>query len=317
MPSYQILNDDIVCVDTEQWRPAVAASYLIGSDGHYAFIETGTSLSVPLLLATLDALGVARSAVDYVMPTHVHLDHAGGAGALMQALPNAQLVIHPRGAAHMVDPSRLVAGATAVYGEAFMRASYGEVVPVPEARVLVADVGPQRDFSLMLGQRRLEFIDVQGHARHHYAIWDAQSGGWFSGDTFGCSYRDLDQNGRAYILPTTSPVQFDPAAWQHSLDRMLARAPRYIYLTHYSRVEAVAQLGQELREGLDAYVSMAREEPAGPQRQERLAARLMAFHLDQLRARGHRLPESRLRELITPDTQINAQGLAYWLEHAR
>lgn len=316
MPSYNILNDDIVCIDTEQLRPGLAASYLIGDSGRYAFVETGTSLSVPLLLAALDALGVARSAVDYVMPTHVHLDHAGGAGTLMQALPNAQLVIHPRGARHMIDPSRLVAGATAVYGEAFMRKTYGRILPVPEERVLVADVGPDREFELLLGRRKLQFMDVQGHARHHYAIWDGRSGGWFSGDTFGSSYRELDQDGRAYILPTTTPVQFDPPAWARSLERMLAREPRHVYLTHFSRIDDVARLGQELQQGLDAYVRMAHEEPAAPDRQARLATRLMAYHLDQLRERGHRLPEARLRELITPDVQINAQGLAFWLDHA-
>ena len=315
MPSYQILNDDIVCIDTEQLRPGLAASYLIADNGHYAFIEAGTSLSVPLLLATLDALGVAREDVDYVMPTHVHLDHAGGAGALMRELPHARLIVHPRGARHLVDPSRLVAGATAVYGEAFTRRTYGEIVPVPKERVLLANVGPDRNFLVMLGQRELELMDVQGHARHHYAIWDGQSGGWFSGDTFGTSYRELDQDGRAYIMPTTTPVQFDPLAWARSLDRMLARAPRHVYLTHFSRVDDVARLAQELQQGLDAYVRIAHELAAQPDRQARLADRLMAFHLGQLRERGHRLPEARLRELIGPDVQINAQGLAYWLDH--
>ncbi|HWG65985.1 MAG TPA: MBL fold metallo-hydrolase, partial [Rhodanobacteraceae bacterium] len=97
MASCEILNDGIVCIDTAQVRPRMAACYLIGSDGHYAFVESGTSLSVPLLLEALDELNVPREAVDYVMPTHVHLDHAGGAGALMRALPNARLVVHPRG----------------------------------------------------------------------------------------------------------------------------------------------------------------------------------------------------------------------------
>lgn len=102
MASYEILSDGIVCIDTAQHRPRMAACYLVGRDGHYAFVECGTSLSVPLLLETLSELGVPREAVDYVMPTHVHLDHAGGAGALMRELPNAKLVIHPRGARHMI-----------------------------------------------------------------------------------------------------------------------------------------------------------------------------------------------------------------------
>ena len=171
------LNDDIVCIDTGQHRPQMAACYLVGGDGHYAFVESGTSLSVPGLLDTLEELGVDRGAVDYVMPTHVHLDHAGGAGALLRKLPNARLVIHPRGARHMIDPSQLIAGATAVYGSEAMRATYGEIVPVPESRVIAADVAPDRDFELLLGNRRLQFIDAPGHARHHYAIWDEASRG--------------------------------------------------------------------------------------------------------------------------------------------
>lgn len=314
MPSYDILNDDIVCIDTEQIRPGLAASYLMGSNGHYAFVETGTSLSTPLLLAVLDELGVARSAVDYVMPTHVHLDHAGGAGALMQQLPNTQLVIHPRGARHMIDPSRLIAGATAVYGEAFMRRMYGDIVPVPQARVLVADVGPEQDFELQLGQRLLRFMDVKGHAKHHYAIWDAQSRGWFSGDTFGTSYRELDQDGRAYIMPTTTPVDFDPPAWAASLQRMMARKPAHVYLTHYSRVDDVPVLARELQDSLDAYVRMARELATASGRSERLQKRLMAYHLAQLQERQHRLPEARLRELVGPDVKINTQGLEVWLD---
>lgn len=314
-PSYQILNDDIVCIDTEQLRHGLAASYLIGSDGHYAFVEAGTSRSVPLLLAVLDELGVAREAVEYVMPTHVHLDHAGGAGALMQQLPNARLVIHPRGARHMIDPSRLVAGATAVYGEARVREMYGDVVPVPEARVLVADVGADTDFSLRLGERDLEFVDVKGHAKHHYAIWDAQSSGWFSGDTFGVSYRALDQEGRAYIMPTTTPIDFDPEAWAHSLDRFMARDPACVYLTHYGRIDKLTTLARELRQALNEYVRIAREVAAQTHRRHAiLKTQLMAFHLQQLHERDLRLPDARLRELIGPDVEINAQGLGVWLD---
>lgn len=316
MAHYEILNDDIVCIDTAQQRPHMAACYLIGSDGHYAFVESGTSLSVPLLLETLAELGVSRGAVDYVMPTHVHLDHAGGAGALMRALPNARLVIHPRGARHMIDPSALIAGATAVYGEDAMRATYGEILPVPESRVIVADVGADRDFELQLGKRRLLFIDAPGHAKHHYAIWDAASRGWFTGDVFGLSYREFDHAGRVYLMPTTSPVQFDPDAWQTTLARILAPHPEHIYLTHYSRVDAVAELADDLRAGLAAYQRIARANADAQDRHARLYADLMAFHLGQLRERGNPLAEARARELLDMDVEINAQGLEVWLDRA-
>ncbi|MGH8183970.1 MAG: MBL fold metallo-hydrolase [Rhodanobacteraceae bacterium] len=314
MAHYQELNDDIVCIDTEQVRPRMAACYLIGSDGHYAFVESGTSLSVPHLLQVLDELGIARTAVDYVMPTHVHLDHAGGAGMLLRELPNARLVIHPRGARHMIDPSQLIAGATAVYGPEAMLATYGEIVPVPESRVVIAEVAAERDFSLTLGSRELLFIDAPGHARHHYAIWDAASRGWFTGDVFGLSYREFDHAGCNYLIPTTSPVQFDPEAWAVTLGRLLAKFPEHVYLTHYSRVDAVQELAGDLREGLTAYQRIAHTHAQAADRHARIYAGLMGFHLEQLRARKNPLPEARARELLDMDAEINAQGLEVWLD---
>lgn len=314
MAQYRQLNDDIVCIDTGQHRPGMAACYLIGSGGHYAFVESGTSLSVPHLLQVLAELGVARAAVDYVMPTHVHLDHAGGAGALLRELPNARLVIHPRGARHMIDPSRLIEGATAVYGPEAMRATYGEIVPVPELRVMVANVAPDRDFSLKLGIRELLFIDAPGHARHHYAIWDAASRGWFTGDVFGLSYREFDDAHGDYMIPTTSPVQFDPAAWETTLDRLLAKSPAHVYLTHYGRIDAVQELAADLREGLGAYQRIARANASAADRHARLCTALMDYHLGQLRARRNPLPEGRARELLDLDVEINAQGLEVWLD---
>jgi glyoxylase-like metal-dependent hydrolase (beta-lactamase superfamily II) len=314
MASCEILNDGIVCIDTAQHRPRMAACYLVGSDGHYAFVECGTSLSAPLLLEALADLGVPREAVDYLMPTHVHLDHAGGAGALLRELPNAKLVIHPRGARHLIDPSALVAGATAVYGEEAMRATYGEILPVPESRVIVADVAIDRDFELELGDRRLLFIDAPGHARHHYAIWDAASRGWFTGDVFGLSYREFDHADRNYLIPTTSPVQFDPAAWGITLARILARQPQHVYLTHYSRIGAVTERAADLREGLAAYQCIARASADAPDRHARLYGQLMDFHLGQLRARGNPIDRARARDLLDMDVEINAQGLEVWLD---
>jgi glyoxylase-like metal-dependent hydrolase (beta-lactamase superfamily II) len=317
MASYQVLNDDIVCIDTEQLRPGMAACYLVGDGAHHALIECGTSLSVPAVLQVLAERGVAREAVDYVIPTHVHLDHAGGAGALLRELPRARLVVHPRGARHLIDPSRLIAGATAVYGADFMRRSYGEIVPIAEQRVIVAEVAPGRDFTLALGQRMLRFIDAQGHARHHFTIWDERSGGWFTGDTFGTSYREFDHAGRSYILPTTTPVQFDPPAWQASLDRMLETAPRYMYLTHYGRVDDVPRLAGELRASLDAYVGMARAADGRPDRGAWLRQQLLAYHLDELRERQHPMAEALMRTLLAPDVEVNAQGLEDWLDRMR
>src|SRR6186713_2213283 len=135
------LDHGIHVVDTGFHRPRYDAAYLIVEKGRAAFIDTGTNHAVPRLLAALDLVGLAPEAVDMVIPTHVHLDHAGGAGLLMQQLPRARLVVHPRGARHLIDPAQLVAGATAVYGQEEMDRSYGTLVGVAAERVVTTADG--------------------------------------------------------------------------------------------------------------------------------------------------------------------------------
>lgn len=126
--------DGVTAIDTEYVRPHLDASHLIVHAGRAAFVDTGTALAVPLLLAALASKGLARDAVDWVFLTHIHLDHAGGAGALMQELPAARLVVHPRGAPHLIDPARLIVATRAVYGdETFARASTARSCRCPRA----------------------------------------------------------------------------------------------------------------------------------------------------------------------------------------
>lgn len=300
----------ISCIDTEQVRPGLACCYLLRSGDRYAFVECGTSLSVPGLLRVLEQRGIAPEQVAYVMPTHVHLDHAGGAGLLMSRLPEAQLVMHPRGARHMIDPAKLIEGATAVYGAANFARMYGDIVPVPEARVIVAEDGFRLDFS----GRELLFLDAPGHARHHYAIWDAESRGIFSGDAFGLSYREADGPLGPYLLPTTTPVQFEPEAWGRTLDRFLELDPAYVYLTHYGRLGNVRKLAHELRRGIANYERLARHHAAAPDRHQAIKEALTAHALHELRALSAPLSEQQARDLLAFDMELNTQGLEIWLD---
>lgn len=306
----QDLGCGILCLDTLQERPGLACCYLVRRGQEYAFIETGTSPGVPRLLAALDARGIARDRVRYVIPTHVHLDHAGGAGRLMRELPRATLVAHPRGARHLIDPSKLVAGATAVYGAAAVQAMYGEILPIPAERVLAAEDGRR----LPLGDGELLFLDTPGHARHHFCIWDGASRGFFTGDTFGLSYREFDGPGGAFLFPTTTPVQFEPDAWFTTLDRLLSFAPERMYLTHYGCVENVARLADDLRAGLRRYTALAAPLARAPDRHARLLEALMRDAMAALRALRGPLPEPRARELLAFDMELNAQGLEVWLD---
>jgi glyoxylase-like metal-dependent hydrolase (beta-lactamase superfamily II) len=310
----QAVAEGVHAIDTGFHRPRFDAAYLIADAGRAAFVDTGTNHAVPRLLAALAHLGLEPEAVDWLIVTHVHLDHAGGAGLLMRSLPNARLVVHPRGARHMVDPSALVAGATAVYGEAEMARAYGTIVGIDEQRVLATHDG----MTLDVGGRRLAFADTPGHARHHHCIWDEASRGWFTGDTFGLSYREFDTAQGAFLLPTSTPVQFEPEALHGSVARLLARRPERMYLTHYGRVGAgadeVARLGALLLAQVDAMVAIGRAAAAGPARHELLKRELGALYLARLRAHGCTLPEPRLLELLAVDIELNAQGLAVWLD---
>ncbi len=308
-PHLTALPHGITCIDTGLFRPRMAAAYLLQHGGSAAIIETGVTNTVPRILNALSNRGVAAGDVQYVIPTHVHLDHAGGAGALMQAFPNAQLVAHPRGARHLIDPAKLWAGSVDVYGEDRLERVYGRPVPVDGARVIVAGEGHE----LELAGRVLKFIDTPGHARHHFSVWDATSRGFFSGDTFGISYRETDSERGAFLMPTTTPVQFDPPAWHTSIDRYLTFQPERMYLTHFGMVEDVIALADSLRQGLEDYVAIAAQLAAEPDRVKKMETALMQYTLKGLRAHRCPLPEPTLRGLLTMDMALNAQGLDRYL----
>ncbi len=310
---FEDLGHGITMIDAQLYRQGQVSTYLVVEDERAAFVETGTAHSVPGLLQVLDLKGIPRENVDFVIPTHVHLDHAGGAGELLRHLPAARLVIHPRGARHMVDPARLNAGAAAVYGEAEMERLFGTVVPVVEDRVIQADDG----FILDFNGRQLRFLDTPGHARHHFCVVDETGDGIFTGDTFGLSYREFDTDRGPFVLPTTTPVQFDPDALHTSVDRLVAEGLQYMYLTHYSRVDDLSRLQTDMHDLIDAFVALARNHAQdGPVRHEILYAEMMALLLGRLRDHGCPLPEDEMRRLLHPDVELNVQGLEVWLDKA-
>ena len=300
-------------IDTAFQREHFDAAYLIVENGRGAFVDCGTNHSVPLLLSALEGVGLTPDDVDWLIVTHVHLDHAGGAGLLMQRLPNARLAAHPRAAPHLIDPEKLIAGATAVYGEEEMQRSYGAIQPVPEARVRIVDDGE----TVLLAGRALECIDTPGHARHHHCVWDTRSRSWFTGDTFGLSYRELDGPHGAFILPTTTPVQFEPDALKASIARMVERAPEAMYLTHYGPVSNVPRLAQVLYEQIDAMVAIADSCDGRADRHRCLTAGLTALYLERAHALQVPLADEDVERILAMDIELNAQGLGVWLDRGR
>ena len=311
LPSWAVgAGPGIYAVDTGFHRDDFDAAYLVVEDGRAAFIDTGTNFAVPRLLGLLDALGLARDAVDLVIPTHVHLDHAGGVGLLMRELPRATVWVHPRGARHMIDPSQLYQGALAVYGADEMARSYGTLVGVPAERVRES----ADDGTVHLAGRALAFAHTPGHARHHHCIWDERSRGWFTGDTFGLSYREFDSANGAWIMPTSTPVQFEPELLRASVERLLAREPDAMYLTHFGRVGDVQRLGRVLLDLLDGMVDIGRASTPGPGRHAQLMAAQLDLFAASLAAHGCTLPRDRLASLLAMDLELNAQGMAIWLD---
>lgn len=311
MQGWMDFSNGIYAFDAGYVRPLLAAIHLVVENRRVALIDTGSNDSLPNTLSALERLGLGPDAVDYVILTHIHLDHAGGAGTMMAAFPLAKLVVHPRGSRHMADPSKLLAGVRAVYGAEATERLYGELLPVPAARILEATDGLEID----LAGRKLLCLDAPGHARHHIAIVDVHSRGIFTGDLFGLSYREMDVEGRQFIFPTTTPVQFEPEAMHASIDRLLTFKPEAMYLTHYSRVDRVEAQASQLHRLIEAMLEIARG-AAGDRSERHLAIKAGLTHLllDEAATFGCLLPESELLALWETDLELNAQGLGVWLD---
>jgi len=297
-------------IDTLYVRPGLDASHLIIQDGHAAFVDTGPSSGVPQLLAALDRLDVAPEQVDYVLLTHVHLDHAGGAGLLMESLPKARAVIHPRGARHLIDPAKLVAGSIEVYGEDKFHELYGEIVPIAEERVLIAEDG----LRVSLPGREFELIHTPGHALHHYSVIDRSAQVIFPGDNFGISYRDFDTSKGEFIYPTTTPVHFDPDAMHATIHRLMSYKPQAMYLTHFGRVNELERLAADLHECVNAFVAIARKHEDEPNRGARIRKAMFDFLSERLERHGFEAHSARLHQLLDIDVELNSQGLEVWLD---
>jgi glyoxylase-like metal-dependent hydrolase (beta-lactamase superfamily II) len=304
-------GDGITAIDTDLLRPQFDACHLIVDGGRAAFVDSGVNASVPLFLAALREKDIDPSAVDYLFLTHVHLDHAGGAGELMQALPNARAVLHPRGAPHMVDPAKLIRGAMAVYGESAFREMYGDIVPIPEARVIVA--ADREEFTF--GGRTFVNVFTEGHARHHHCFFDATAEAVFTGDSFGVSYRELDTHKGEFIYPTTTPVHFDPPEAHRAIETILGFEPKQLFLTHYSRISDIDRLADDMHRRLDDFVAMAEAHADDEDRTGAIHERMTAYFEQELEAHGFAGSREDIRAFVSKDVILNTMGLEFWLDH--
>lgn len=305
--------DGITAVDTEYIRPGLAAAHIIQQGDAAAFVDVGTNYSVPHLLAALQELQIRHEAVEYLFITHVHLDHAGGAGLLLRSLPNAKVVVHPRGAPHLIDPAKLIAASRVVYGEERYRELYGDLIPIDAGRVITSADGQRVD----LRGRPFQLLHTPGHALHHYCLVDQEHRNLFTGDTFGLSYRELDTAQGAFGVPTTTPTQFDPQQLLVSIDRLMATEPRAAYLMHYSRVTGLPAIAASLKAQIPQLAAMALKHAAAAAPYAAIYSDMRALWITLARQHGLAEPQACVDEYLSKDLDLNTQGLIAWLQRQR
>ena len=301
----------IRAIDSGYERVNLAAIHFIAEGDVIAIVDTAVNASVARIVDAVKAQGYSLEQVAYLLLTPIHLDHAGGAGQLMQLCRNARLVVHPRGVRHMADPTKLWQAVTAVYGEHDATRLYGTIPPIDVNRIFAAEDGFRLDF----GSRVLTFIDTPGHAKHHVSIHDSLSNRLFAGDTFGLSYRELDHAGHAFVIPTSSPTQFEPDAAHRSIDRIIAYRPDAVYMTHFSEVREIPHHAERMHFLIDEYAAAAHANAhLGNERETAIRQALNDLVLREARQQGVAVTDAMLFDVLDLDLRLNAQGLVSWLD---
>jgi glyoxylase-like metal-dependent hydrolase (beta-lactamase superfamily II) len=289
--------------------PNFTAAYLRIAGDECAFIETNTSHAVPKLLAALASRGRRVEDVRWIVVTHAHLDHAGGAGVLLAKCPNATLLAHPRAARHLVDPSKLVASAKSVYGEERFAELYGSIEAIPRERVRALDDGA----TFALGGATLRVIHTAGHAKHHFVVHDPAIESVYTGDSFGLVYPALQKRGR-FAIASTSPTDFDPAEARKSLAAITALGAKAACLTHFDAITDIAEVGSQVGAWIDRSEALrdeaARTDDTLDAMTARLAEKLRAAIDAEQSKRGLAFGDAEWKQLEL-DIELNAQGISF------
>ena len=289
-----------------QGTPNVIAAFLItGPEGH-TLIETGPGSTLAALESAVQAAGARLDDITQLAVTHIHLDHAGAAGSLLRRLPDARLFVHPVGAPHMIDPSKLLASATRIYGEAMDRL-WGAFEPCPADRVVtLAD-----DTELRAGTRTLRVLHTPGHASHHVAFVDQARGTAFTGDVAG-----VRLGSSPYVRPPTPPPDIDVPAWHASAHRLRALGLRALDLTHFGRIPGAANHLDTLVRNLDDWLAWTTDRLRRGEDPATIAEELMRKgEMDVIRAGGS-AADAAAYELATP-SRMSVDGMARYIKRSR
>ncbi|MGL1890421.1 MAG: MBL fold metallo-hydrolase [Spirochaetaceae bacterium] len=302
-------DTEVDLIDSELIRKKFAGTYLVKGGNSFALIEVSTSHAIPLILERLKKLKIDIEQIKYIFITHIHLDHASGAGGLLRELPNAELVVHPAGAKHMADPSKLIAGAEAVYGKDVVEKDYGQILPIPTDRII--ECSDMQEFQL--GDRVLTTLFTPGHARHHISIFDNKYSGMFTGDSFGLSYPEMDVDNRRFYQPTTTPTAFEFDKMLNSLKKMIDLNPNRVYFTHYGISNKPKEMEEQITKRLYDYKSMVEDlDPLSKNRIYDMEQKLGEYYLQEAKEHGSVLDKNKILKLFEIDIKLNAMGLIIW-----
>lgn len=252
MKNVEKLLDNIYLIDGFDLNMKERTGTYVLAEKDLTIIETSSSPSVPYIIKGLEELGYSPKDIKYIIVTHIHLDHAGGAGLLLQQCPDAKVVVHPKGKRHLADPTKLIAGARAVYGEKF-DSLFNPILPVPEEQLMVMN----NEDTLTIGENcTLTFYDTPGHANHHFSIYHSAVNGMFTGDTAGIFYTQLYKEGIEFYLPTTTPSNFDPDKMKQSINLYKSMNLDYIFFGHYGMSKNPAEVYQQVTNWLLPFVDV-------------------------------------------------------------
>lgn len=297
MAQIQRVDDDLILIDTHYLQtPQAIGVYLLLGD-RPALIETGPASTVETLLEGVRAAGLQPRDLQAIAVTHIHLDHAGAAGALVRRFPHLQVFVHPVGAPHLIDPTKLLASAHRLYGDDLHRL-FGDVVPIPKDQVYILQ---DRDM-IKLGSRRLLARDTPGHARHHLVFFDETGGDLFTGDAAGVALP-----GSRYVRAPTPPPEFDAALWQGTVARMRALQPRRLLLTHFGPHEWVEELLTQLSECLQTVTETVREALAAGLDEDAIIEQLRGDASREIEARDG--PDASARYEVVMPIRLSVLGL--------
>ncbi len=303
-------GNGIYAIDSGYIRKEFASIHFIVEKNKVAIVDTGTNHSVAKVLEALKTLNLSKHSVEWIFLTHIHLDHAGGAGNLMSIFANAKVAVHSKGLRHMVNPDRLWKAVIDVYGIEIATKEYGQIIPIPEDRIVVVGEGD----TLFLGERAFEFWNAPGHANHHVFILDKKSRSIFTGDTFGVSYREMDSAKGAFAFISSTPSQFDPHAAENSIRRIMESDVSQVYLTHYSQLTNIQYTGNCLLQLVDDYVKIAEDNANTEDVSKNIEKSLIQLLCQRANCHGVTVSNKDLNDILAFDVKLNASGLATWLE---